>query len=87
MRYWYKMADMIALHSEEEEDEGQYYTMDEVRSLRLYTENEINDEVYWPVHDPCGWSCEPGEYASMDDAYEDLCRSLNLSVYEHLNDI
>ncbi len=87
MRYWYKIADEIALHSEEAEDEGQYYTMAEVRTLRLYTEDEINGEDYWPVHDPCGWSWEPGEYASMDDAYEDLCRSLNLSVYEYPNDI
>ncbi len=86
MKYWYKIADEVALDNKKDVD--QYYTMAEVRSFRLYTEDEIgNGEDYWPVHDPCGWSWEPGEYASMDDAYEDLCRSLNMSVYEYLNDI
>lgn len=88
MKYWYKISDEIALRSEEEED--QYYTMAEVRTIRLYTRDEIHKgdpELYWPVHDPCGWSWEPGEYASMDDAYDDLCRSLNMGIYERLHDI
>lgn len=88
MKYFYNMADTF------KRPEGQYWTMDQVRSITLFpaepeTELMAQDphSTLWPVHDCCGPSWEPVECESKDEAYEHLCRSLNMSVHERIHDL
>lgn len=91
MKYYYNMQDTYHHLGNE------YWTADEVRSIRLIPVNDnengetlIDDSHYclWPVYD-CdhGYSWDFVDCKDEDEAYDFLLRSLNTSVYEYLHDI
>lgn len=88
MKYYYD------LRCECHEDPWQYYTADEIARAKIYPATpEIeakamkDDSWLWPVHDPCGYSTELVECASIEEAREYILASANQSVYEYIHDI
>jgi hypothetical protein len=86
MKYYYVMSDIVRPYWE-----GVYYTMDEIKEVRVIAENDpelvkVWDEV-WPIHDPDGWSTEAVECESIEQAYEYLLNSENNSVASYNMDI
>lgn len=88
MKYYYNMADTF------DHPENEYWTEEQVRSIKLFSataEVELMAQggqgTIWCVHDCCGPSWEPVECKDIDEAYEHLWRSLNMSVHEYVHDL
>lgn len=86
MKFYYVMSDIVRPYWE-----GTYYTMEEMRQVRVFAENDpelakFEDDV-WPINRADGWSNEPVECENIEQAYEYLLASENVSVFEYNNDI
>lgn len=86
MKYYYVMSDIVRPYYE-----GIYYTMDEIKKVRVIAENDpelvkVRDEV-WPIYSPDGLSTEAVECESIEQAYEYLLDSKNDSVASYNMDI
>ena len=88
MRYYYNMADTF------DHPETEYWTEEQIRAVRIYPatpelDKAAQDEhsTLWPIHNCDKPSWEHVECKDIDEAYERLGRSLNLSVHERIHDL
>lgn len=86
MKFYYNMIGTYNYPNDE------YWTKEEVRKIRLCSEDELSAEEengdWWPVYNECGsYSWEPVECKDKDEAYEHLLQTLNKSIYEYVNDL
>lgn len=87
MKFYYNIMDGY-------NDPRQYYDKKSIRRFRVYPATpEIekaalqSDSHLWPVHDPYGKTNEVIECKDIDEAYDYILESKNLSVYEYIHDI
>ena len=82
----------------DKEDPYEFYELDEIKKnakLKAFeTEEELNqfleengEDCWWPVHSLDSYSWVPFNCYTEEDAYECIQDSLNLSIYECINDI
>lgn len=96
MKFYFNLRELSNI-----EPEGTYFTMEEIRNVKLYEEGspelakleeleyleDRNDICMWPVHSAYGLSTQPVECKDIDEAYEYLLEAENVSIYECIHDI
>ena len=91
MRYLYRTSDLIKVEDEMQQKEQTYFTFDDIKKIKLYTETEKLINEYENEESDLSYVCDIHsnysdaitEYNTLLDAYNDLLASQNFMIYEH----